>query len=266
MNRPQWVLGAALLSGCTFAPGEGFSTLTGATVSGDLETDALLLDDGRSVVLDRADLVVDRVVVEELASSGGGGSFDPAAPPEGFSLCHNGHCHYEDGSLWSYEEIEPWLAGDSASFTELFTLEHPDVDSPTWPTILQVVDLQQGPEATVLIDLDTELQTGELSRVRLEGMLVISGELETAEGEILQVVGNLPLGEGLTGNLGVSIDRDVPPVSRLELGWTLPEALLEGVDLSDADEDVQFEEDGTLSEAIVGNAREALLEVDLSEG
>lgn len=31
--------------------------------------------------------------------------FDPANPPPGYSLCHNGHCHAADGSLVDYEDI-----------------------------------------------------------------------------------------------------------------------------------------------------------------
>jgi hypothetical protein len=31
--------------------------------------------------------------------------FDPANPPPGYSLCHNGHCHAADGALVDYEDI-----------------------------------------------------------------------------------------------------------------------------------------------------------------
>lgn len=36
----------------------------------------------------------------------GAQSFDVANPPEGYSLCHNGHCHSDDGKLVPYEDIE----------------------------------------------------------------------------------------------------------------------------------------------------------------
>ena len=32
-------------------------------------------------------------------------TFDPANPPPQYSLCHNGHCHHEDGRLVDYDEI-----------------------------------------------------------------------------------------------------------------------------------------------------------------
>jgi hypothetical protein len=41
--------------------------------------------------------------------------FDPATPPPGYSLCHGGHCHADDGTLPSYAEIAAALAGEGAS-------------------------------------------------------------------------------------------------------------------------------------------------------
>lgn len=52
--------------------------------------------------------------VELLAEVEGAG-FDPSAPPPGYSLCHNGHCHADDGRLVSYEEIAAELAGGGGS-------------------------------------------------------------------------------------------------------------------------------------------------------
>lgn len=40
--------------------------------------------------------------------------FDPATPPAGYSLCHGGHCHADDGSLPSYAEVAADLAGADA--------------------------------------------------------------------------------------------------------------------------------------------------------
>jgi hypothetical protein len=41
-------------------------------------------------------------------------NFDPAEPPPGYSLCHGGHCHADDGRLVPYEEIAAELAGGGA--------------------------------------------------------------------------------------------------------------------------------------------------------
>ena len=41
--------------------------------------------------------------------------FDPADPPAGFSLCHNGHCHSDAGELVDYEDIAAGLATESTT-------------------------------------------------------------------------------------------------------------------------------------------------------
>jgi hypothetical protein len=38
-------------------------------------------------------------------------NFDPADPPPGYSNCHSGHCHADDGRLVPYEEIAAEIAG-----------------------------------------------------------------------------------------------------------------------------------------------------------
>ncbi len=39
--------------------------------------------------------------------------FDPSDPPEGYSLCHNGHCHADRGELVPYEDIAADLGADT---------------------------------------------------------------------------------------------------------------------------------------------------------
>jgi hypothetical protein len=51
----------------------------------------------------------------ETAVDGADTSFDPADPPEGYSLCHNGHCHNDEGQLIDYEDIILELGDGSAS-------------------------------------------------------------------------------------------------------------------------------------------------------
>lgn len=106
----------ALLSACTFQPGGAFTTLTEATLSGAIEAasppDELLLS-------------IDAVVLQSLSSAV---SFDPTSPAPPFTLCHNGHCHHEDGSLWSIDEIEVWLAGDDATWEDVLVLPGGELD------------------------------------------------------------------------------------------------------------------------------------------
>ena len=61
------------------------------------------------VTVDEVTLTFDAVTVA-MAPEGAAG-FDPANPPEGYSLCHNGHCHNDSGALVDYEDIALELAG-----------------------------------------------------------------------------------------------------------------------------------------------------------
>lgn len=53
----------------------------------------------------------DAVLIDTAEAIG----FDPRMPPPGYSLCHNGHCHSDDGRLVSYEEIGAELAGGAGA-------------------------------------------------------------------------------------------------------------------------------------------------------
>ncbi len=59
------------------------------------------------------------VTVTTLAISSGEDAiaFDPANPPPGYSLCHNGHCHAADGRLVAYEDIGESGGGGEALVT-----------------------------------------------------------------------------------------------------------------------------------------------------
>jgi hypothetical protein len=54
-----------------------------------------------------------RFVVGETPQASSG--FDPANPPAGYSLCHNGHCHDDQGNLVDYEDIARTLGVPSAA-------------------------------------------------------------------------------------------------------------------------------------------------------
>lgn len=103
-----------LAGGCAFGAGEPFATLdarieAGLEVPGDRD-----LGDGWQMLASNYQLAIDTLEIEAgsvaLGDAGnGGGVFDPARPPPGYTLCHNGHCHAEDGSLVPYEDIAAGL-------------------------------------------------------------------------------------------------------------------------------------------------------------
>lgn len=75
---------------------------------------------GALVTVERLEVQVDALSIElgalALTTGGGGASaFDPASPPEGYGLCHAGHCHADDGSLVPYETIAAELGEGTPS-------------------------------------------------------------------------------------------------------------------------------------------------------
>lgn len=133
MRRLLLLLPLALLAGCTFTPGSGFATIHDALMGGSFlpgarayEDGTVVTDLGYEVLLDTFTLELGEAALLEL-QGGAGGLFDPADPPAGYSLCHNGHCHADGGRLVSYAEIEAELSGGSASFAAIVTLAPGDV-------------------------------------------------------------------------------------------------------------------------------------------
>jgi hypothetical protein len=113
-------LAAALTGGCAFSDGEPFAVLSAeleaaAPVPADraLEDGWQKLASDYEVRIESLELELEPIELIEIA--GGELAFDPANPPPGYSLCHNGHCHRDDGALISYEEIAAELAADSGA-------------------------------------------------------------------------------------------------------------------------------------------------------
>ncbi|MEB3205037.1 MAG: hypothetical protein VKP57_10095, partial [Candidatus Sericytochromatia bacterium] len=106
-------------AGCATLPGEGFGVVTDASLvmrwqgqgRAPADVPGTWLSAGYRYVLDTEGLSVriGQMVLEgtDGASSAGaiGTVFDPARPPAGFTLCHNGHCHATDGRLVPYEQV-----------------------------------------------------------------------------------------------------------------------------------------------------------------
>ncbi len=108
----RWAIAALALTlgACAFDPGQpwgevdfevqaAFAPEDRATPDGRVETSRSTL-----VQIDRLELTLDSVSLS-LAASEAAVGFDPASPPPGFSLCHNGHCHSADGRLVPFEDV-----------------------------------------------------------------------------------------------------------------------------------------------------------------
>ena len=218
------------LSGCALEPGTGFATLAGLDLLGEYELGAardlgdntLLTDLGFHVRLDALELDVARVSFEELL--GGTVDFDPANPPDGYSLCHGGHCHAADGRLVDYADIEAELAGDSASFEPVATLS----TDGTFDLLagdrrrLESVEPSAELPATVIRRCSVDVEA-----VRMSGSVTAGGLAE----ELLLVV-DLDLDGALTTGFDLEIDRDTPAVLDLTVEVVVDGTVFDGIDLA----------------------------------
>jgi hypothetical protein len=221
---------ALVASGCTFEPGTGFATLEDASLSAKLEPGSrdlgnrtLLSDQGEHVHLAVARLALGSVVLAELRGGGGESvSFDPASPPPGYSLCHAGHCHADDGRLVSYEAIQSELAGDGASLEAVATLPV-EADADLW---------DGGPRS-----LERVLPSRELPRARLTRLSVEVEELELS-GDVAAGAGApptpfsvvVPVSAGFEKAIDLPIDREEPGEFSLRIAIAPSGRLVDGVD------------------------------------
>ena len=232
---------AALLllaaGGCAFEPGGWFATVSPSLNAGYLtrpDRDAgggwQKLNTDYQVSVTRASLQLGEVGL--LGASGGGGptTFDPAHPPPGYSLCHNGHCHSADGRLVSYAEIEAQLGGGTGGGLQpVITLAAADT-----------LDLLAPAERPLTCKPTCNLDRTRIVRVRAPvRVLALEGNVrdgrtparlaetpfrwETAD------PGKAPL---LETEVDLPADRDHPPAVTLRLDLELGAALLDGIDFA----------------------------------
>ncbi|HVG57070.1 MAG TPA: hypothetical protein VNA24_00845 [Hyalangium sp.] len=133
--RARLLLPLLLATGCALDAGEGFAVLQPSLRAAYTSTASREVGDGYQRLasdfqmrLTTAKLRLERI--DLLGSSGGGGptSFDPANPPPGYTICHNGHCDREDGAQVPYEEVEAELGGGGATASTVATLPVGELD------------------------------------------------------------------------------------------------------------------------------------------
>ena len=102
--RASALLASLLASSCTLFGGQpwGFADVELQVAFAPEEsrrTDDGWLLTSSDFAYELSDFSVDVAAVRLRISNdaaGGGGAFDPANPPPGYSLCHQGHCHRDD--------------------------------------------------------------------------------------------------------------------------------------------------------------------------
>lgn len=120
------VVAAAIASvgGCAFGDGQPWGRAA-FELTVEIDTpDGRVDDSGRLVTANDYAVAIERIDVStrtfEVRMTGDEATgFDPADPPPGYSLCHNGHCHSDSGALVDYADIAAELSGGSEAPPDL---------------------------------------------------------------------------------------------------------------------------------------------------
>ena len=188
------------LLACTLEPGTGYARLDEVVLdvalepqeARDLGDGLILTDTGARVQIDALELDLGELRLQELV---GGVSFDEASPPDGYTFCHNGHCHHEDGDLVDYATIEAELGG--GGFETAWA----------WP-IDETVDAVAG--ASLVLDSSEDLPQLGLRRL----------SVEVVELRFEGLVDDLPVQASISGDavgpFTLDVDRSAPEAFSLD--------------------------------------------------
>lgn len=108
------------LAGCALGPGSPFATVTASldaavVVPADRDAGGGWIRLSSDYQIRFETLVVGAIGIDLVAFGSAAGAFDPAHPPEGYTLCHSGHCHRTDGALIPYEQVAAEAGGGGAT-------------------------------------------------------------------------------------------------------------------------------------------------------
>ncbi|KFA93698.1 hypothetical protein [Archangium violaceum] len=239
MRRAFFLLSCLGLGACAWEPGQGFAVLE-PTVRAAYEPLAdrttpdgyQQLSSNYQVLVDGASLRLSGIELIAIAGGSGGG-FNPANPPPGYSLCHGGHCHRDDGALIPYEQVAAEAGGGGGSST-VATLPVTGPLNLLAPERLAVECLPDCalPQTTVSQD-----RWG-IESLQLEGTVRDARVPARFPGErrFRWVLSRTSTSEApaavLDGSMDLPSDRSTPPQAKLDLNLVLTARLFDAVDWS----------------------------------
>ncbi len=139
--------------------------------------------------------------------------FDPANPPEGYSLCHNGHCHAADGRLVDYEDIAAEISGGQVGSELVGAVDRSisALDAEPIPVDCGPCELERASFRTATIRVESLVLSGNVTDLRAEKRIEdnTSFEVLSAPFEVSVPLEDLQIGEDnlrykITGELSVS--------------------------------------------------------------
>jgi hypothetical protein len=268
--RKLLLIGALLGSGCTLSAGDWFVNLRPSFEAqyafradrdvGDGWQKLNTLFEIRAV---RAEVTVRDVELHDLGSGAAGNTFDPAHPPPGYSLCHNGHCHRDDGALVPYEEIAAEITGGGSAAQILVRLPVGEADllAPARRTLscmpgcgLPEANIQRARATVTQLAFEGLVRDGR-SPVRLAGELPWRWEAVLAAGSGLEPI-------ALDCAAELPADNAHPPDVRLDLTLELGARVFDDVEWASLSADAGVID---FSAAVNAAARDLLLE-NVAEG
>jgi len=236
--RP-YLIAACLLAGCTFEPGQWFATLRPNLTAAYLSRPDREAGQGWQKLSNDYQVKISDVraglgELGLLASSagGGGGKFNPAKPPPGYSLCHNGHCHHQSGRLVPYAEIEAELAGGGAGLRTVVSFPVEGVLE-----LLRPAERPLPCKPSCNLDRLTIVRaTVPLTSLAFEGVVRDARNPPRLAAEVpfrwqLRAQGDGgPPGPSLDAELNLPADHEHPPLVTLQFRFQLAASLFDGVE------------------------------------
>jgi hypothetical protein len=235
--RVRLLLPMLMLAGCAWGPGEGFAVLEPTVraayvpeASRDAGDGYQRLSSDYQVRVTAATMRLERIELIARAARVGSGRFDPARPPPGYSLCHGGHCHRDDGALIPYEDIEAELSGGANPVLPVASLPVGDLDllSPETRAVgcepaceLPRTEVSRGRWAVTALRLEGTVRDGRATP-RFPGERPFRLELASTSADTPVAV--------LDGALDVPSDRAHAPRVLLSLRLELTSRIFDGVD------------------------------------
>lgn len=231
----RWMLASTLfLSACAWGPGEPFGSLETVLAWGvevpsgrDAGNGFQRLDSDFQARFTAATFEVEEVRFVQPATATV--NFDPANPPEGYTICHNGHCDSVTGELVPYEEVAAELAGGGGP-TPLVTLEG-GIE----------IDALTGGELCLEGCERVELARAEVNRIQvllgagtIEGVVRDPRATPRFEGELpFRMSWDEAAGDPhvtISAETGLELDNTEPPEIDARLTLAISGAILDGIE------------------------------------
>lgn len=212
--RPLFFSSVLFLSACAFQPGNPWGWIEAEISTAPIRSSGEVALDSSTVHLGEIRLLTPGTAGGEAIAD-----FDPANPPPGYTLCHNGHCHTEDGRIVDYEDII--VPGSSAAEPRAVVVASIEADLHSPASVhredLKIIEQTSLSQAEVIVE-----------RLSLEGVLE-----DHEDSRPLHITLNLAALTFLAP-IQLEVGRDQPEFQELHLRLDWPDELFEGLDFSEA--------------------------------